>query len=313
MQPQESAESVVDTELANGTEMGQEERAQTVLDALEASKPLEVEGDIAPEPVAEQESKFEPAYRQNDVVKLRFPKGKEHEGLVVSSSFDENGHEWVKVIYDDSDNKDAKEPFPTETVPAAALAQMQEPRKPITSLDAVDAAIASAEEELKKDKKHRWSNFKNWLNGKSGLVYEGTKERIRRHPRAAIALGITAVGLLLLSRDSFNGSHSDLPLADVADKLTASTGHTEIEHVTNATHAANEVISIPDGSGGEALMKSLKLNPNTWYAHENDFAKAFPDLTYRMPDGHIGLVDVSATGATSRYSGDVRDWWQSQR
>lgn len=312
MQPQESTENAA----ASSAEMGLEERAQGVLDALEASKPSDDEGDIAPEPVAEQKPEFEPVYKQNDVVKVLLPGDKTaHEGLVVSSALDKNGHEQVTVMYMGHD-KNGKEMPVDGLVPAAALMQMQESRTPATPLDAVDEAIAGAEEELKKDKKHRWSNFKNWLNGKSGLLYEGTKERIRRHPRAAIALGVTAVGLLLLSRDSFNGNHSGLPLADIADKLPASTstgGHTEIEHVTGAVNAASEVISIPDGSGGETLMKSLKLDPNMWYAHEKDFAKAFPDLTYRMSDGHIGLVDTSATGATSRYSGDVRDWWQSQR
>lgn len=49
----------------------------------------------------------------------------------------------------------------------------------------------------------------------------------------------------------------------------------------------------PDGTGGERLVTHNGMDKSVWYKHEEAFAKQFPHLTYRMFDGHIGLLDLN--------------------
>ena len=52
--------------------------------------------------------------------------------------------------------------------------------------------------------------------------------------------------------------------------------------------------TVSKGMGGESFAHQLGQDKDFWYANEKAFHKAFPDLTYKMSDGHIGFKKAGA-------------------
>lgn len=69
----------------------------------------------------------------------------------------------------------------------------------------------------------------------------------------------------------------------------------------------------PDGTGGERLVTHNGMDKSVWYKHEEAFAKQFPHLTYRMFDGHIGLLDLNQRTDTSKLPLAAQRFWESRR
>lgn len=52
----------------------------------------------------------------------------------------------------------------------------------------------------------------------------------------------------------------------------------------------SETFNIPqDGTGGEALLKSIGVEPKEWYKIEEKLLDQFPEHFYRMDDNHVGI------------------------
>lgn len=126
------------------------------------------------------------------------------------------------------------------------------------------------------------------------------KEKLGKHKKAKLALGILAVGgglaAYYLMKDSGQapsggGSSSgsdafkDLFDVNVPEQPSGSSGGGSEELLTNGAW------NIPKGSGGEALMERLGADKTVWYEHQDEFLKQFPDQAYRMSDGNVGFDD----------------------
>lgn len=68
-----------------------------------------------------------------------------------------------------------------------------------------------------------------------------------------------------------------------------------------------------DGTGGERLVTSNGMDKSVWYNNEDEFARKFPELTYRMDDGHIGLIDQNANRHISKLPLAAQRFWESKR
>ncbi len=166
-------------------------------------------------------------------------------------------------------------------------------------------------------------------------------EIARKHPRFAFGvLAVGAVAAYLLIKDS-GGHHGNMNMfADLQDKLQDTKHHLanandyisqlemrvdtkqeKINHLrelladqkrTGGVDPNAVSWNFSDGSGGEAFARTNGFDPSLWYKHQDAFAKAFPDLTYRMGDGNIGLIDQSTTTSTSTLPRAAQEWWQNR-
>jgi len=122
-----------------------------------------------------------------------------------------------------------------------------------------------------------------------------SKEKLGKHKKATIGLGILAVAggvaALYLTKDAGAGSHGQNQSGG-----NAFAGWFNEPGNGQNKHSGHELLNsnawnIPKGSGGEALMERLGADKSTWYQHQNDFLNQFPSEAYRMPDGNVGFDD----------------------
>lgn len=168
------------------------------------------------------------------------------------------------------------------------------------------------------------------MNG-SKDVYSNT-ERDKDRKGLKRALGVAAIfaagfGVAWLTKDGHDTSSLQERLVDAQDKV--SDLQATIVEKNDKIESLNDQIargdtptglsevndykgdwSFADGSGGEALLTNNGIDASVWYQYQDEFAEKFPELTYRMSDGSVGLVDQNASTDISKLPIAAQNFWR---
>lgn len=153
-----------------------------------------------------------------------------------------------------------------------------------------------------------FSRLKNIREKYSGLTR-------RQKAAGALGLALTGMGIAAGSYIAFKSGTDTETLAQVAqgtkDALKQSVGPLgapgAARHAAEQAAGALEHVPVPDGSGGYQLIDTLnnalhvKIPKEVWDAHQHEFANMFPQYTYDMGNGQIGLLDKDMTTNVSNY------------
>jgi hypothetical protein len=142
-----------------------------------------------------------------------------------------------------------------------------------------------------------------------------TGERLKKHRRAAIALGALAVAGTIAAKYFLRNQGHDIsgPSNGISGGVNLDTLPTpDSGHGAWDTGEASSGWSFSDGSGGEALLRNNGIDPSLWYQHQDEFLKQFPDLAYRMSDGNVGLLDQN-NNTSSNVSKAAQAFWEQYK
>lgn len=156
---------------------------------------------------------------------------------------------------------------------------------------------------------------------------DNMNERDKRKARVALGVGAVAMAAITVyaNRDGFNfpsfGDSMPSP-NDTGGNLPSDPSHVT-EVLSDSSITSPEVTTggspdtggdwFSDGSGGEALMSSNGIDSSVWYEHQNEFAEKFPELTYHMGDGNVGLIDQSSASSVSKLPEEAQKFWQQYK
>lgn len=137
-------------------------------------------------------------------------------------------------------------------------------------------------------------------NGETQSAEDAEGEKKSRKKLAVVLSATAALALAggyLAYKYGFDGNGA---AEAVAEPSAADTGEKIAENslrIPDAYNIADHVspeqlaaFDIPRGSGGEALMNRLGVDPKQWYTFEDELLQKFPNDFYRMSDGHVGLM-----------------------
>jgi hypothetical protein len=79
------------------------------------------------------------------------------------------------------------------------------------------------------------------------------------------------------------------PLNETGASSAADVIPTSLNHTSPVEIIDYQQFSISKGMGGESFAKHMGEGSDFWYKNERAFHKAFPELTFKMSDGHYGF------------------------
>ena len=160
----------------------------------------------------------------------------------------------------------------------------------------------------------------------SGVVNE-TEKKGKRTKRVLGALALVGAGfaagyLVFHGHDTSSiqpgnsGNGGGGVFDNVRDNLNAMADNTQDKLGTsvadikrNGNADAINQWSFADSSSGTDLLNNHGMDPSVWYQHQDEFLKQFPELSYRMSDGNVGLLDQGA-GDTSKLPKAAQAFWE---